>query len=465
MSTHAPRARTARSLLCSSSLVLAFAAGCGMARPAADAGDAQRPEASAPSDGALPHDEAAIDAAIDTVTDATGVDTPADASADASADTPADVSADASADVSADAGSSPPVVARSCSAADVQAALDAAPDGGTVLIPAGNCDWTDARVTRSANVTVRGAGMGATTLRRTAAVTSASRFAHLMRFDCGDGARVEISDLTLVGNDLLQSEAARLVDEDVGIELAGSCRDFRVHHVRLERFSHAGLLLRGQRQRGVIYQSEFASNFKCQPVPESCLGYGVAVLGAGAEVPPLELGSAEAVFLEDNVFTDNRHAVASNYGSRYVLRHNTLVHSLRARNFGIVDAHGHQPDTAQGSRSWEVYENSFEGAADLGSNSATGVALRGGDGVVWNNRFVTNYPWTVRLTEENDCADPYPVAGQPREVHVWGNTRLGAAFSVLPVADECAMHIVPGRNLFASPRPGYAPYAYPHPLR
>ena len=51
------------------------------------------------------------------------------------------------------------ITAASCSASDVQAALNQAHAGDTVNIPAGTCHWTTGLLwTAPANVTIRGAG-------------------------------------------------------------------------------------------------------------------------------------------------------------------------------------------------------------------------------------------------------------------------------------------------------------------
>ncbi|MEO8504122.1 MAG: hypothetical protein ABI609_09515 [Acidobacteriota bacterium] len=354
------------------------------------------------------------------------------------------------------------VRARSCSASSVQAALDAAPDGATVLIPSGDCDWGAAEVARAAGVIVKGAGRGSTTIRRSAAV-SEDEGSFLLAFDCSNGRTVEISDLTLVGNDDLQSEPERLLDGDNGLGLLGGCIDFKVHDVEISKFSDAGLTIRGAPQRGVVYHSRFISNYKCQAEPVDCLGYGVAVLGNGTS-PALALGTRDAVFVEDNYFYDNRHGIASNYGSRYVARFNTFVSTRRTRDFAMIDAHGKQDPGEVGSRSWEIYGNLLQ--TDPPSMIADGIGLRGGDGVVFGNRL-RRIPYLARLSNET-CSGTYPLPEQIRSAYVWGNRwqRIpGYDLDSIPVEQGCESYIEEGRDFFRTPKPGYRPYQYPHPLR
>jgi len=235
--------------------------------------------------------------------------------------------------------------------------------------------------------------------------------------------------------------------------------------VEISRFSDAGLTIRGQGARGVVYLSDFNSNFKCSSTDSTypCLGYGVAVYGDSAAVGPLALGTKAAVFVEDCTFRDNRHDIASNAGSRYVFRYNTVSTTDRTRNWGRIDAHG-RGSYPPGSRSWEVYENQID--TEPGTNSADGIYLRGGDGVVFNNDISGAIPYTVRLTVEGGCTGKtYPVPDQPRDVYVWGNTRGGVASNLVDVPSACATFIQQGTDYALTARPGYSPFVYPHPLR
>lgn len=365
------------------------------------------------------------------------------------------------------------VQAASCSADDVTEAFELAREGQTVLIPAGNCDWGDRGVTRAGSIRVRGAGAQATVLRRTAPVTEWGDY--LMTFACADGEAVEISDIGFRGNDALQDEDQRLADQDAGLALDG-CRDFRVHDVEFREFSYAGLAIRGLEARGVVYRGRFLSNFKCQPDPVDCLGYGVVVMGRagapGSSQTPLELGTPNAVFLEESYFRDNRHAIASNAGSRYVFRYNTVLSTQRTRNFGLIDAHG-RGDYPPGSRSWEIYGNTID--SDPSSMVVTGISIRGGDGVIFGNAVGANVAHVVYMSVEEDCSSPDPVPDQTLESHIWGNEWDGPppGYENGPDQDDptsvvrnhCLNRLHNGTEYKLFPRPGYLPFAFPHPLR
>jgi hypothetical protein len=221
--------------------------------------------------------------------------------------------------------------------------------------------------------------------------------------------------------------------------------------------------LRGPTQRGVVYASTFTSNFKCQPTPVDCLGYGIVVYGDGTQ-PLFNPGSAEAVFIEDNVFYDNRHGVASNYGSRYVTRHNEFTATQRSRNFAMIDAHGRQTGTTAGSRGWEIYDNILN--TDPVTMIATGIGLRGGDGVIFGNDFGA-IPHVAWLSNET-CTGSYPLADQIRAAYVWTNSWqsiAGYGTNAIEIDSGCEPYLVEGRDWFQVPLSGYQPYSYPHPLQ
>ena len=52
------------------------------------------------------------------------------------------------------------ITAASCSEADVQNAINACPEGGTVIIPAGTATWTGTGITVPKGITIQGAGAG-----------------------------------------------------------------------------------------------------------------------------------------------------------------------------------------------------------------------------------------------------------------------------------------------------------------
>lgn len=337
------------------------------------------------------------------------------------------------------------ITAASCSFEAVQAASASAAIGQTVSIPKGNCDWGGHQLTVQAGVMLKGAGRDLTVIRRTAVVPINT---YLIRFDCWNGKSAALSDMTLVGAMLPNSD-------DRGLGLLNSCIDFKIANAKFTKFTFAGIEVRGApKQRGVIYKSQFVNNYN--PARRN-LGYGVVVFGDGTW-PALELGTINAVFVESNYMLGNRHHIASNNGARYVFRYNTVEATDATKDFAQVDAHGFS-SAPQGTRSWEIYGNAFSARLTGTARSSAGIGIRGGDGIIANNTFSSNIARPVLLQLEYGvvCGSSY-IQNQIREAHIWSNTN-GA------ITTLCPLSIAPNREFYEMRRPSYKPFTYPHPLR
>lgn len=140
-------------------------------------------------------------------------------------------------------------------------------------------------------------------------------------------------------------------------------------------------------------------------------------------------GGPGAVYIEDNTFHKNdcgspcnyfsTSALASYYGSRTVFRYNTL---------DVVQIDQHGTDGAVGARWWEFYNNTWAGPADVGSMFYADI--RAGSGLVFNNIHTGSLPADSGAHiyfEEEDSG--YPAAyqigrgksGVLYPAYVWGN--------------------------------------------
>ena len=97
----------------------------------------------------------------------------------------------------------------------------------------------------------------------------------------------------------------------------------------------------------------------------------------------LNLGTNEAVYIEDNTFskdsTYQSNCTDSGRSGKYVFRFNTVTNTY-------VMAHGVRQDTAnyRGTRKWEIYNNVF---TTTGTRWAANY-LRAGTGMVFNNSYI-----------------------------------------------------------------------------
>ncbi len=110
----------------------------------------------------------------------------------------------------------------------------------------------------------------------------------------------------------------------------------------------------------------------------------------------LNLGSNEAVYIENNVFTLNpsrrTNCLDSNRGSKYVFRYNSLHDTNTTMAHGLQEATG-------GARKWEFYGNKYHaelhGTGTLGGVVATWP--RGGTGVIFGNDYTSDKPYNADI--------------------------------------------------------------------
>ncbi len=261
----------------------------------------------------------------------------------------------------------------------------------------------------------------------------------------------EMRNLTLDGT----YDTHPSVYQDMGLGLTDAV-DFRIHGVAFQNLAR-GIEIHGDPTvtRGVIYQNTFTDMYYRDSI--RALGYGVVVYGNGTW-PLLSLGMLQNVFIEDNTFTRNRHAVASNNGSRYVFRFNTIIDNRE--DAAAIDAHG-LGVWPRGSRQYEIYENTVDNAVPR----YAGVGPRGGDGVIFNNRFSFNVTSDVLLMNEGGCVGTYPLPDQIQKLYIWNNTVPDGSSANIVRQAGCESFIRLNRDFFTTPPPGYTPFLYPHPLR
>ena len=359
--------------------------------------------------------------------------------------------------------------AANCSAAAVQATINAAKAGDLVVVPAGSCSWSSpVNIPTTKPITLQGAGMDATI------VTGSGRVVLNLQ---QSGARV-----TGFGF----SEATVQVDGD----------GWRIDHCRFTSANglFEGVLVNGERE-----------NTHPSGVVDSCVFQNTRVLvsgwinlmASGLWTLPLNLGGANAVYVEDNVFSATQHsnAIDSNYGGAYVFRYNTVTDTY-------IEAHSVQGDH-RATRRWEIYNNTFR---QVSRAMWTPFFLRGGTGVVFNNTLAgtwgsptitidnvrtkeargtagmcdgksrwdgnqeaNGYPCRDQIGRSTDSwqwtsSRPYPPQ-QLDPAYFWNNTHNGTTMNVY-VHNNAGIHIKAGRDFQNNmKKPGNTPYPYPHPLR
>ncbi|MHA1565564.1 MAG: hypothetical protein ACTSX7_09650 [Alphaproteobacteria bacterium] len=359
--------------------------------------------------------------------------------------------------------------AASGSSVDIQAAVDLAQPGDTVLIPEGSFDF-EGQVFATDGIKIAGMGRDKTFLIKRDRL---EQWNAMINVDCLTGEPFEFSGITLQGlgrflqpdtdaSGVGKSGMEKGPIRDIGLYLQGACVGFQVHDSRFTKFTRAGVQLRGNvgtkqgAAVGVIYRNEFFDNWY------PGLGYGVEIVGhRNSWDSPVELGTTDVVVIEDNRFEKHRHTVAANNGARYVFRFNHILNNYQ--DAAAIDAHG-LASWPRGTRSYEIYEN----RVDNSIKRWAGVAPRGGSGVIFNNVFNGVNHGIVLMIEKYDKRMRYPVPDQINDLWIWNNFANGTIIQkpdFMKSQKRAKKLIRKGRNYHLKPKPDYVPLAYPHPMR
>lgn len=375
------------------------------------------------------------------------------------------------------------ITAASCSKSNVESAIAQAASGDTIQVPAGSSTWAD-YITVSKKLAIIGAGAGQTAI-------SGPGF----RIGNGtDGVRIS-------GFSFSSTSVSTAIYAGASRSSTGS-RNFRIDNCRFTGYA-AWIQVDGH-CTGVIDNNEF---FKCT-------GEGIYVFGddEAAWTRDSGLGTSDFVFIEHNLFdtqgTLNGHFILANFGGRPVIRYNTFKESGGARSNDFIDMHGYcHGSYDRGTRAFEIYENTF--IRDT-NGCCRCLFLRGGTGVVYTNTFDESgggFYWNSIKTPvfmvdyraskwdgtktvcsstcsksywcdsgeghpccdqigrgKDKCSQSSPCGQADEPVYFWNNKLHTGAATPLVVHSGSAAYIKEGVDYYTTQKPGYVPYAYPHPL-
>jgi hypothetical protein len=295
----------------------------------------------------------------------------------------------------------------------------------------------------------------------------------------GNGKKVEVSSIRFQGfpkTDRLQGKGIMFADAD-----------FYLHDCLLTGFRRAAITVSNNKKgMGLLSANRFEDNDN----------YAIVVNGFRDSWPPIAPGTADFLFIEDNYFTGSHHAVAGGEGALYVFRHNLLKEQGRS---WAVDMHGSRPawlnSYTYSSRFGEIYENTIHG-------TRWEICIRGGSAVIWGNKLkgdvsimlkmdgtwvgsnfwsrapaewkMPRYPIPYQIGWESgkkygeDHTGTDPATTGAGDVFLWDNEFGSGKLDVhspFEVKGKKYDYIQEDRDYHFTKRPGYAPYAYPHPRR
>lgn len=366
--------------------------------------------------------------------------------------------------------------ASSCSQGDVQAAVASAGVGDIVKVPPGDCLWPGTVSTSGKKLTLIGSGKESTTIRAVS---------HGQAVIAIDANGVRVTGFTFDGGASV---------------IVGAFNDWRIDNNRFRGASaFTGVFVRGTNPkahpRGVIDHCEFING---RVLIHGYPGVSAAELnGTTHWSEPLALGTAEAVYVEDSQFTFDQfyNVIDCEYAGRMVFRHNVVTDSY-------LEAHSIQ-GYGRACRKWEIYNNQIR---QVSREVYRPLFFRGGTGVIFDNVVSGTFGAPVihfdnvrsfknvggaagqcngaSSWDGNELANGYPCRDQigrgtdagpwssgqlpPQSLnpaYIWNNAINGGPLGV-SVISGADIHIKSGRDFFVNSgsKPGYAPYAYPHPL-
>lgn len=366
------------------------------------------------------------------------------------------------------------VTANSCSASDIQNALESviSAGGGTVKIPACQADntWKNGdRISVKTDIEFRllGAGKDKTVIGyQDGASPSTGMF-----FE-GSGL-VELSDFTFRGSD-----TAKIA---MGIKIYSmNTEDLRIHHMRIQKFSNTALYVcQNPNSPMVIDHNEISDQYGVGM-------YGVRIHGTNLQsdfVIPAAFGinNPTALFIEDNTFDDCYHSISAFATSNVVFRNNIVTNPT-----SFIDGHGpcfdvgcfRGADQNSGTYIYEIYDNTI----DCGTYP-WGVNIRGGTGIVTDNTLI-NCNIGVRLemetcSEGSNCSvaqgcpqsntDTDACYQAPNQWWIWENDNQGSGSSF--AYNDKGSGCIRENNEYYLRSPqindsvkSYTKYTYPHPL-
>jgi hypothetical protein len=366
--------------------------------------------------------------------------------------------------------------AASPSYTDVNAKVILASDGDTVQIPAGTATWTSG-ITIAKGITVQGAGRTSTVITNNISGTGSYSQPLFTLSDGGSGTR-RISAIGMRAPAISNNFTGR---QGIGIAIYGYGTQKRVDNCQFDDL-YAGLYIgnsNGVSDHNYYYNlSEVARHVGYNLSPDSGV---VGQLYAWNHFRPLAFDSLNYFIHENETVEITGDANVSDEveACSYCFRYSTITlreaHSpyTAAQSFPLFDCHGDNPLSGQYSAlATLIYENDI--TLKTGAQSAPFMTHRGGKGIYFNNRVVSQggsgYA-AVQIWEESVRYN-YPhwtYWDVAQDVYVWNNTYNGAVQGAGPDQYSGSV-IIEGVNYFNHPpqsgQYGYplALPTYPHPL-
>lgn len=390
-------------------------------------------------------------------------------------------------------------------AQDTQAAINAAPTGSTVQIPNGSYVWTAAVTIPGRGIKLAGQSAGGVTITNNSSVDG------IILVTEAKTQSIEVGALRIISGSPRGPEGSY---HHMRVFHSPGGKPVLLHDCYFETKGGAVVYsVEWLTNGGVIWNCRFASNYNFAGGIQFKYGNN-ATWTTPSTMGAADVNGTANTYVEDCTFTGMYLGCADfDDDSRTVIRHCTMDNSA-------IYSHG-QDTSPDGARHWEVYDNTFIYTAN-GSppgfpkvvfplNLQDWFTVRGGTGIIADNIFPNiqyknvaiqmNVYSINRSSNSIPCQTQYPAARQigqtwigaggysyPRApidgtgystdpIYIWGNTGTATSSPTFIglnqyLPDECgngqliSNYVHAGRDyIMSKPKPGYAKYTYPHPLR
>lgn len=388
---------------------------------------------------------------------------------------------------------------------NLQAVINSASNGDEIVLPYGSFIFNKSIVTDKL-LSIKGAGPGRTILYRSENIsdqTLQNDWGGMFIFKATPASPNNI----IISNIFFKSKKPSVTDgdggslaTDFGIKFINAV-DFIVTNCRFENFGRSAISVVHDDaiSRALIYKNEFIHNTK--GATGLGLGYGIEVYGTNNQwLSSPQFGSANFIFIEDNIFDYHRHAISAGGAARYVFRYNTVKNNLFSHAVDSHEARKVPGTNYYSTRAAEIYNNviinsTFKDGSSLispGQSSTllteAAIRIRGGEALIYNNtisgfRFgvgiinfevsgVQNYPIFTQIGYRSGFTYGVNHTGTSSspgdgDLFIWNNsfTKYEGTQSSMFFYNYQPEYFKEDRDYHFVPKPKYVPYIYPHPGR
>ncbi len=244
--------------------------------------------------------------------------------------------------------------ADSCNYQDVQAAVDSANYGDTVLVPAGECEWNEF-LTINKGINIQGAGIDKTIIN----INKESKYGYAICFRADKTTAEHNYPFSFSGFTLKETDNFHAFIVVQNSEPSHAINKVRIYNNKLIAFKEDNRVIGFIHSLGVF---GVVYNNIVQDVSHVWRFFGKA--SGWSEVEEWHPGTGNAMYYEDNyaLLSENLSRdliVSGGAGNRYVARYNTVDVSQRlpTKYAQCYDIHGNQENNNTGGIGCEIYGN------------------------------------------------------------------------------------------------------------